>query len=138
MVAYGQFCYLFTNIKYFSAPFVVSLVICVLFTVLTAVYIVALIKLPRWFGSFKNKFLKFDISGYLYVFSTVERLLTPAILVLLGPFNFAPLIVGVILGLEAIFIGCKHAYLLNTWKRPMVNKILAVIICILTTCAGVF
>lgn len=101
-----------------------------------AVYVVGFIKYPRWFGSFKNKFQKFNIAEYFYLIATTERIITPILIVASSPFPYASLIVFPIFVVEAVFIAYKKPYLLETWKRPLANKIIAAIICILFTIAA--
>ena len=137
MVAYGQFCYLLANAKHFSAvESPITFIFSSLFAVLTIAYVVGFLKVPRWFGSFKNKFLIFNIAENYYVFSTLERLITPTVIVFLSPYKFAGIIVSAIFISEAIFIAVKQPYHTEAWKRPLANKILAATISILTTCAA--
>jgi len=72
MLAYGQFSYLAVNAKQFFSETdnFITLSITALFTLLVVVYIFGFCKYPRWFGSFKNKFVSFSICEYFYVFST--------------------------------------------------------------------
>jgi hypothetical protein len=64
LLAYGQVSNLVGNAKYFQseANSYITLVITNLFIALIIIYFIGFIKYPRWFGSFKNKFQKFNIS----------------------------------------------------------------------------
>ena len=64
LLAYGQVSSLAGNAKYFQseANSYITLVITNLFIALMIIYFIGFIKYPRWFGSFKNKFQKFNIS----------------------------------------------------------------------------
>jgi len=72
MLAYGQFSYLAVNAKQFFSETdnFITLSITALFTLLMLIYIFAFCKYPRWFGSFKNKFVSFSICEYFYMFSS--------------------------------------------------------------------
>ena len=100
------------------------------FTIVVAVYLIALYRLPRWFGSFKNKFLKFSVFEYFYIWSTVERFITAALIVGLSPSGYSAGVVCCVFVAEALLIAIKKPYILETWKRPFANKLCAIAICL--------
>ena len=63
LLAYGQGSYFIGNAKYFQSESnsYITLVTTLFFIALLVVYFIGFIKYPRWFGSFKNKFQKFNI-----------------------------------------------------------------------------
>jgi hypothetical protein len=97
------------------------------------IYFIGFIRYPRWYGSFKNKFQKYNICEYFYLISTVERIITPLFIVAASPFKYVSLIAFPIFVAEAVFIAYKKPYLQDNWKRPLANKIISAVICILFT-----
>lgn len=95
MLTYGQFSYLAVNVKLLISQTanLITISITAFFAVLVVVYLVGFFKVPRWFGSFKNKFISFSICEYFYVFSTFERVLTPCLIVALSPSKLAAFVV---------------------------------------------
>jgi hypothetical protein len=97
-LAYSTFAYLVVDIYHFqgeSADYF-GIIVGTTFVAIIAVYIVAFFKVGRWLGSFTKKFSKFSVSEYLYVFSTIERLITSAIIVLLSPSGLAPAVASIV------------------------------------------
>ena len=101
------------------------------------VYVIASYVYPVWFGSFKKKFRKFHISQYFYVFSSIERLVTAALIVCLSPGMMAAGSVSAVFLIETIFIAVNKPYVLGQWKRPLFNKVMTVFVCLLYLGASV-
>ena len=107
------------------------MIVGIVFAALLLIWVILSMKYPIWFGSFKKKFLKFEISQYFYVFSSSERLITAILIICLSPGCIAAGVLAGIFAIEAIFIAIKKPYVLGFWKRPFLNKILTAIISLL-------
>ena len=63
-LAYGELASLALNFRYFRTELsaIVGMIVGIVFAALLTVWVIASVKYPIWFGSFKKKFLKFDVS----------------------------------------------------------------------------
>lgn len=107
----------------------IGLIVGAVFLVLLLVYLLVSFYLPMWFGSFKNRFYKFGIVNYFLIFSVIERAVTSFAVGCLSPGFIPPAFLPIIFLLEFLFIVIKRPYAFGQWKRPSVNKVLAIIIC---------
>jgi hypothetical protein len=71
-LAYGELACFVINIRDFSSQLSagVSLMVGAVFAIALTLSVIALCKEPNWYGCFRKKFFKFEISSYLYVFSS--------------------------------------------------------------------
>lgn len=106
------------------------------FAALFIIYLIFFNKCPVWFGCFKKNFFRFSISEYFYTISAIERIITTAIIVCLSPSYLASGLAGVFILLEIIIIAVKQPYILKRWVRPLTNKIITLIICLLFASAS--
>ena len=132
-LAYGAFACFALNLRYFSAGTsgLLGIGVGLIFTVTMTLWMVAFCRYSVWFGSFKNKFYIFDISKYYYALSSLERVITAFVIVCLSPGLIASAAVCVIFISEAILLSVKKLYGLEGFKRPLFNKIITVMICLL-------
>jgi hypothetical protein len=137
-LAYGEFASFALNLRYFQTNLNTSigLLIGIFFATALIVSVVASYKVSIWYGSFKKKFFKFEISNHFYIFSSSERFFTALLIVCLSPGAIAAGIVNLTILAESIFILAKRPYTLGEWKRPLFNKILAITICLLYVAAS--
>ena len=63
-LAYGELASLALNFRYFKTELsaIMGMIVGIVFAALFLIWVIASIKYPIWFGSFKKKFLKFEIS----------------------------------------------------------------------------
>ena len=132
-LAYREFAILALNLRYFKAEldFLLGIAFGVIFTALVTLWVIASWKYSNWFGCFKKKFYLFEISKYFYLFSTIERFITAVLVICLSPGLAAPCAVLPIFIAESVFIVVKKPYALGQWKRPLFNKVVAAVICML-------
>ena len=108
-----------------------------LFLALLVLWGIATFKYPTWFGSFKSKFFKFQVSQHFYALSAAERVLTALLVVSLSPGFVGAGLAALIFTAEGVFILAKKPYTLGTWKRPLLNKVGAALISLLYVGAAV-
>lgn len=132
-LSYGQFIALALSIRSYETTLsgAVGLGTGAVFILLNVGYQIALYRYPVWFGCFKKKLAKFTISQHYYLFAAVERLLTASLIVLLSPGAVAVAASSLVVVADLIFILVKKPHLLGEWKRPMANKIVSAVICLL-------
>jgi hypothetical protein len=137
-LAYGEFACLAFSLKYFAPDLNSGMGVMAggLFGLAMVVSVIASCRAPEWYGCFRKKFFKYEVSQYFYAFSSAERLGTASLIVLLSPGCFAAGAAMVPLLAESIFIIVKKPYVLGQWKRPLLNKVIAVIICLLYAAAS--
>lgn len=72
-LAYGEFALLALNVRFFEAEIssYIGMAVGALFFILMTVCVVMSHKCAKHFGSFKNKFYRFEISQYVYTFSAL-------------------------------------------------------------------
>ena len=72
-LAYGELASLALNFRYFKAEVsaILGMIVGIVFAALLTIWVIASVKYPLWFGSFKKKFFKFEISQYFYIFSSI-------------------------------------------------------------------
>ena len=138
-LAYGQLASLSLGLRHFEAsvPSGMGILAGALFLALLALWSIATLKYPTWFGSFKSKFFKFQISQHFYVFSSAERVLTTLLIVSLSPGFIGAGLAALIFTIEGVFLIAKKPYTLGTWKRPLLNKFGATVISLLFVGAAV-
>ena len=72
-LAYGEFALLALSVRFFKleTQAFLGISVGVVFFILMGAYVIMSHKYPRYFGSFKNKFYRFQISHYVYTFSAL-------------------------------------------------------------------
>jgi hypothetical protein len=132
-LAYGELACLAISVRYMMTDTESLLGVAVggSFAIVLGGYLIALQKFELWMGSFKNRFRKFSISLHVYTFSTIERFITPFLIVFFAPSFIAPAGVSAVLILEALFFAIKKPYLLWDWKRALFLKMCAISICLI-------
>ena len=138
-LAYGQIASLALGLRHFEAsvPAGMGLLAGALFLALLVLWGIATFKYPAWFGSFKSKFFKFQVSQHFYALSAAERVLTALLVVSLSPGFVGAGLAALIFTAEGVFILAKKPYTLGTWKRPLLNKAGAALISLLFVGASV-
>ena len=68
-LAYGQFATLTLSVRYFSSDLsnIAGVIAGLLFTTIYVLWVIGSCKYSAWFGCFKKKFFKFEISQYYYL-----------------------------------------------------------------------
>jgi hypothetical protein len=132
-LAYGELACLAISIKYFKSGMEGGIAVLggALFAMILAVSMIASAAVPEWFGSFRKNFVKFELSSHFYVFSSAERIVSAVAVIFLSPGMLPAAVVSIILLLETVFIIYKKPYVLQQWRRPLLNKILAIVVCLL-------
>ena len=72
-LAYSQFAALTLSLRYFSSKMsnITGVIIGLFFATVYVLWSIASCKYDVWFGCFKKKFFKFEISQYFYLFSSI-------------------------------------------------------------------
>lgn len=132
-LAYGEIIALALNLKYLDLGLSsgIGIGVGVLYCLVLMGYLIASSQYPLSFGSFKKHFEKYTISSYFYTFSAIERMLTCFLVAFMSPLSFTALAVSLPLSLEAVFILVKRPYVLDRWKRPLFNKTVSILLCLL-------
>ncbi len=75
-------------------------------------YLVASYKYKQWFGSFKNKFQRYNSSQHWYTFEAIERAMTSIIAVCMSPYPQTPVIMTIPFVLQLLFLIVRKPYVL--------------------------
>jgi hypothetical protein len=114
-LAYGEFSCLVLNLKDFQGNLSngVTIITGAVYTIFLVISVILSHVRPVWYGCFKKKFYKFEVSQYFYAFSSAERLATAAVIILLSPGPLAAGLAAAPLLFEAVFMVVKIPYVLR-------------------------
>jgi hypothetical protein len=96
-LAYGELACLAISVRYFQSDIGsgISVLGGSVFAIILVVSTISSVVIPAWYGCFSKKFLKFELSSHFYVFSSIERVITAAMIVFLSPGMVASGVVAV-------------------------------------------